>query len=196
VVFTNRERQALELVPVEGGKARPLLDLRHFADVSQASIDNPRIEGVSWGPPGLAVAVSNGTDDQYPYALIVLPTSGSVVSANNPRVIPLGKGLPDGLAWQPGGRVLAFTDCAACPGPFFRSTFQHPTADLRLYDVRTGRLRDIAASHDGFQGLVWSPDGDILASHWARGEVLFVEASTGRLEREPVDGVPLDWRAA
>ena len=195
VVSTDRERKALELVSVEGGKARPLLDLRHFPGVSRASVADPRVEGASWGPPGLAVAVANGTDHQYPYGLLVLPTSGSDPDPSDLQVIPLGKGFPDGLAWQPGGRVLAFTDCSECPGPFFRSTFQHPSADLRLYDLGTGRLRDVAASHDGFQGLVWSPRGDVLASHWASGEMLFVEAATGRLEREPVDGVPLDWRA-
>jgi WD40 repeat protein len=69
----------------------------------------------------------------------------------------------------------------------------HQWRRMELWDVQNGKLRREFECHGSWHGPVFSPDGKTLACGTMRGQVLFWNAATGKLDRKlPVDvrGVP------
>ncbi|MCA1726623.1 MAG: hypothetical protein LC722_02910 [Actinobacteria bacterium] len=128
-------------VPVDGS-APPV---RWFAIAAVPGLDQvvePAGRGtgdLSWGAPGLAVAVSNESE------------AGVIVAAERgtPRVIDmLGPSFVSFLRWQPGGRLLGMAN-GQTGGEGF----------VRLYDPDTAKLKTIALHPRGFISAAWAPDG-------------------------------------
>jgi hypothetical protein len=164
------------------GSRRLLVDVADLPALQRAMVTDPQILRVAWGKPGLAVAVGNG--QSQPWALVVVPPSGPT------RVVPLGQAEPSDLAWQPNGDLLAFTDCYQCT-TFFRNPAH--TADVRILDPATGALRQVAASSNFISGLVWSPDGTVVATSTSDHDLLFAAASGRTVVHRSVDAMPEDW---
>ena len=170
-------------IRVDGsGSRRLLVDLTAIPALPRSMIADPRLLKAAWGRPGIAVAVSNG--ESGPWALVFVPTSGA------PRVIPLGQAQPSDMAWQPGGDLLAFSDCYQCT-TFGRNPAH--TADIRIFDPRTGVLRTVASASNFVSGLVWSPHGDVVVTGTSDSDLMFADAEGRSLVRRPVDALPEDW---
>ncbi len=151
--------------------------------LERSGIGRPDVFDLAWGEGGVAAAVADRREDVSRSGLVVLPDGGP------PRVIPLGSGSPQDLAWQPGGTLLAVTECSRC-AQFFRGV---PQGELFVFDAAGGRLGEIAASREFFQGLAWSPDGSLLATEPSRGDLALLDTSGREVLRLATDGAPLDW---
>lgn len=163
-----------------------LLDLADLPGLEEVGIPRPRIYQMAWGGPGLAVGVADSFRHPEQAALVIGAPSGA------PRIIPLGSAVPGEMAWEPEGSLLAFADCVDCVGnPGFGQGNFH--GEIRLYDTRSGQLTQIAVSAEGFSGLVWSPNGETLATRWRAGELLFVDSLGREVAREEAVVLPLDW---
>jgi hypothetical protein len=170
-------------MPVDGaGPRRPLVDVSAVPGIHRSMVADPQVLRTAWGDPGVAVAVGNGQSG--PWALVVVPTSGS------PLVVPLGQAEPFDLAWQPNGDLLAFTDCYQCT-TFGRNPAH--TADVRILDPATGALREVATASNFLSGLVWSPSGTVVATQTSDHDVLFADVAGQTVVRRSFDALPEDW---
>ncbi len=173
-----------------GAPRRLLLAVTAVPALRRVMVADPQVVGLAWGRPGLAVAVANGQSGPWAIVLVPMPASGSDAPSGPPRVVPLGQAQPFDLAWQPNGELLAFTGCYQCTT--FGRTPAH-VSDIRLYDTKTGSLRQIAGSNNFLTGLVWSPGGDILVTETPDSDLLFVDAG-GRVQvRRSINAVPEAW---
>jgi len=148
--------------------------------------------------PGLAGAGITRTSRPYATAisgggvaaLIGNPQEGFAIlvswHGSKARVIALGKNRPGELEWQPGGRLLAFTD-------YLEAT---QTAEARLFDPATGSITQVAATADyGVGRIVWAPDGAVLAVARSATQIAFVDRQGELVASASIGGFPDDWRA-
>jgi hypothetical protein len=179
--------QSVWRVPIDGSTEPEVsLDLAALAELEVVGIPRPKVFQMAWGEPGLAVGVADDFGHPEQAALVIAAPPGTV------RVVSLGSAVPGEMAWEPGGQLLAFTDCVDCVGnPRFGQEQFH--GEIRTYDARSGRFTQIAVSAEGFSGLVWSPNGETLASRWRAGELLFVDILGREVAREEAVVLPLDW---
>src|SRR5262249_25362612 len=73
-----------------------------------------------------------------------------------------------GLAFSPDGRLLA----VGC---------EDEAGMVKIWDLKTGRFRDLPGHKGAVIGLAFSPDGSILASACLDGNVRLWDAASGRL---------------
>lgn len=187
VAYTPDGRTVWSADVAAGAGATPkptrLLDLRSEEDVATAGVSRPMVSSMTWGRGGLAMLVSDARGGfKAPVAAVVVRTGAGVV-----RTIPVsarnGGALP-GLAWQPGGDLLAFDASLTTGG-----------AVVKLFDPATARLRVIAADEDWLGEVVWSPNGRAVATQVSDGALLVVDLQGNWLGRIPLSGVaPFDWR--
>src|SRR5439155_1118677 len=173
-----------------GGRDRPrfLVRLHDVRELGAIGIHDPRAASLAWGGPGLAVFVTDGRDNAHGLtALVVVDPHGRSTT------VGLGGSFANQLAWQPGGSLLAFTDFTVPANRFFET--QPSGGELRVYDVRSGQLRQLAASPGDFTGLVWSPDGRTVVSGWNQDKIMFVDVRTGAMSTRTVPALPLAWAA-
>jgi hypothetical protein len=165
-----------------------LLSLGRLPALRDAGIDRPRLfSGLVWGPGGVAMGLAQLIGFQFGSSSL-----GAIVTRSDDgrvRTLPLGNLAPGAMAWQPGGKVLAFVDEVG-EGGFFQSRYQ----ELRTIDAATGAVRQLGASYGVFNGAVtWSPDGGAIA--WSHGPgLLQVLDPEGRaLGALDVEGTPDAW---
>ena len=132
---------------------------------------------IRWGEPGIALSVETGERQ----AAVVVGNDGAVHVA---RLGPQGAGLRPGFAWQPGGDLLAISSWSNIEGV------------LRVFDPGADETRVVGLQGDPYNGVVWSPDGDVLLaasdSWWT-----FVSPDGTWIRSIPVgrgSSLPLAWR--
>jgi WD40 repeat protein len=191
LAFLLRGRDGLEVWerPIDGSSP-PVrwLSLGRLPALREAGIDRPKLfSGIVWGPGGLSLGLAQVIGFQFGSSSL-----GAIVTRSDDgrvRTLALGNLAPGAMAWQPGGHVLAFIDQVG-EGGFFQARYQ----ELRTIDVRTGTVRQLAASYGVFNGAAaWSPDGRSIA--WSHGPgLLQVLDPTGRaLGTLDVEGTPGAW---
>jgi hypothetical protein len=182
----------------EIGSGQPsdvIFDLGRVEGLRAAGIPRPRVFDVSLGARGLAVSVGDSFGAPEHGAVIVLPMpDGPGGAPAQADLVVLGEAYPSTLAWQPGGRLLAFLACVNCFAGFGFGQDER-IGEVHVHDTTTGSTRQIVAGHETMTGLVWSPDGRALATLWRPNELLIVSAGGRVLGRRPVQGLPWDWRA-
>jgi len=156
-----------------------------LAPLQRSGVGRPDVFSLAWGEGGVAAAVADRREDVERSGLVVLP------DGSRPRVVSLGSGRLVEMAWQPGGDLLALTECSRCAA-FFRRV---PQGELLMFDASSGRLREVAASRDTFRGLAWSPDGSLLATEPSQGDLTFLDVTGREVGSLATDGAPLDWGA-
>lgn len=183
VAYIPEDARSLWRVPVDGSEAPTrILDARDL-ELRDIGLSLPRFYEVAWGEPGIAITIATGPRYLDPGALLFVPSAGPVA------VFALGDALAYDPKWQPNGALLAFTTCADCLGGFTRG----PQGDLRLFDARSGELRQVAAAPEFLLGVAWSPDGDFVVTRPSFGQIIFVDARTGAVEPRAVNAWPKDW---
>lgn len=186
---TNRGDEIWTFPSDGSGPPRLLLRLSSIAGLQDLGVARPAVVGMSWGGGGLAIfagqlggASFTGSPWQVGGLLVRRP-SGRVI------VAPLGASLPGSLAWQPGGRLLAFTDGVSLP-----RADQVSYWETRTLDPSTGRIRQVGTSATTNRGgVAWSPDGRTLATERAPLTMAFVGPGGAPLGLLPVSGIPLGW---
>jgi len=162
--------------PARGGKATRVLSLASVPELT--ALGSPGLmttgDSVVLGPQGLAVSSGSLTSGQ---AIVVVAPQGK------PQVVPLGPTSLRWMAWQPGGRLLAFAD-------YILATQQ---TEIRLFDPATGTVRELASS--GSYGVAWAPTGHVLAVEKSPGTIAFVDLQGDQIGTGEIPGRPLDWRA-
>ena len=162
----------------------PTTEPRTLLDVTQIEERPPGMSGdlttggeLRWGEPGLALSVETG-DRQ---AALVVGAQGEVAIA---PLGPQGAGLRPTFAWQPGGDLLAISSWSNIEGV------------IRVFDPGTDETRVVGLQADPYNGVVWSPDGDVLLaasdSWWT-----FVTPDGTWIRSIPVgrgSSLPLAWR--
>jgi hypothetical protein len=172
-----------------------ILDLDRVEGLRGAGIPRPRVFEMALGPRGLAMSVGDSFGAPEHGAVIVLPLpDGPGGEPADADVVVLGEAYPNSLAWQPGGRHLAYLACVNCFAGFGFGQDER-IGEVYVYDATSGASRQVAAGHETMSGLVWSPDGRALATLWRPNELLIVSARGRVLGRRPVQGLPWDWRA-
>ncbi|HEY1331783.1 MAG TPA: hypothetical protein VGH10_09950 [Actinomycetota bacterium] len=135
------------------------------------------------GPQGLAIRVDGTGPSSGAFAIVVLRPDGSVqpITAGS-----LGGQSPPELAWQPGGRLLAFNAPLLDGG-----------GTVQVADATTGARRIVAIDPQGFSGLLWSPSGAALVASGSDDHWLFVDLAGDWITRIPSGGAFLlyDWGA-
>jgi hypothetical protein len=161
-------------MPVSGGSPDRVTDLAALPALAAAGVTRipDGFDTLEWGPQGLALMVGQGTW----FALVALP-GGAPFDGAIPIVIPLGTNQPGGMAWQPNGPRLAFGDHVT----------KSQTAEIRVLDLRTGSLRQVAAT-DHFGTFQWSPDGRVLAVAREASVTAFVNVDGNQLGTVAVGG--------
>ena len=106
-------------------------------------------------------------------AVVIRRNDGSTL------VKPQGRARLRQMAWQPGGRLLAFFDYA-------------PHGEVLTLDPDTGEQRQIAAAGD-FGQVAWAPDGKALATARSQNIVALVDTDGRQVGALPSSGVPLLW---
>lgn len=186
VVALDRSRTTLTRLPLRPDAAvdtRPIeLD---EAALARVGVRRPRIFEVEWGEPGLALLVGARDEQTRRWALVVLPESG------DPRIVPLGQVQAGEMAWQPGGSLLALTDCVECDR-FFRG-LGRPYGSLRVYDAEADRMEQVASSVGSVDTPLWSPDGRLVMVVARGADLILTDPITGALERRSLEGAPMDW---
>ena len=141
------------------------------APVTVATLSAPA-QAINWSPTGtVAAIVSQGA------LALWSPTTGVTQVAG-------GVGSAPALAWSADGQRLAFTS----------------GAQVTSAQLRDGRVLALTAlGHTALAStLLWSPDGQLLASATATGALLTTSdgAHTTRVAAYAVDGDPLAWSIA
>jgi hypothetical protein len=181
-------RQVVDSVfraPIDGSSApEPMLDLEQIRkELKVLEIPEPVLFDMAWGNPGLAVEFGDEFGQFDHVAIVFVDGSGAATT------VPLGNTFAAEMTWQPGGDLLAFTDCVNC---FFFGRTQSQ-GEIRLFDSGTGRLRQVAVAPEFFNGLSWSPDGRYLVSRWRSGELLVVDTDGNEVGRIPIEAIPYAW---
>jgi hypothetical protein len=181
---------------IDGGRAPEIIfDLDEVRGLRGAGVPRPRAFEMAFGPRGIAVSVGDSFEAPEHGAVIVLPMpDGPGGAPADPDLVVLGEAYPSTLAWQRGGRLLAFLACVNCFAGFGFGQDER-IGEVHVYDAATGASRQVAAGDDTMTGLVWSPDGRALATLSGPNELLIVSARGRVIGRRPVQGLPWDWRA-
>jgi sugar lactone lactonase YvrE len=84
------------------------------------------------------------------------------------------------MAWQPGGRLLAFFE-------------NSPRGEIQTLDPETGEQRQIAATGD-FGKIAWSPDGRVVATSRSPNIIAIIDPRDARqVASTTASGVPIVW---
>ena len=154
------------------GATRRLLDLHRVGALQALHIGSNQFFGdMSWGRGGIAATFG----EFHHQALLVRSATGSV------HVVPL-IGFSNGSAWQPGGRLLAYSDFATGGN----------SVDLRLMDAATGAVTLVSASRNYGQ-FAWSPDGRALIVARTAELAAFLDTDGRQLATRSIGGVPVAW---
>jgi len=153
------------------GPADRLLRLALAPGVRRSHIKPTATFGImSWGDGGIAIPVGS-----YEHAaLLVRDAAGRV------RVVRLS-GNFGGMAWQPGGRLLAYSEYSPAQ-----------TVDIRTLDTATGATTLVAVGRNYGQ-FAWSPDGHTLAVARTADVVAFVGLDGRQVGARDIGGVPDAW---
>jgi hypothetical protein len=157
---------------------RTILDVTQIEGLPEGMSDDLAIAGeLRWGEPGVALSVETGERQ----AAVVVGNDGMVHVA---PLGPQGAGLRPAFAWQPGGDLLAISSWSNIEGV------------LRIFDPGADEASVIGLQGDPFNGLVWSPGGDVLLaasdSWWT-----FVSPDGTWIRSIPIgrgSSLPLAWR--
>jgi WD40 repeat protein len=190
VAYTRNGNREVWRSRIDGkGGGRLVVDVGEVRSLPSLGIHDARVSALAWGHGGVAVVVTKGhRGERGPYALVV------VRPHHPPATIGLGAAWINSLAWQPGGDLLAFADFTLSGTRFFGS---HPEGgDLRIYDARSGTLRQLAASPGDIGGVTWSPDGRTVAVEWNNANLMFVDVRSGAIQTRNVQALPLAWAAS
>ena len=130
-------RGGLFVMDLPDGTPREVLRLRDVPELKQANVAPQSLDAVSWGAPGIAVAVGDASRS----AIVVWRERGK------PVVDTLGTAQFGRMQWQPGGRLLAFIEFL-------------PAGEVFTFDPDTGDERQVGISRDAGQ-VSWAPDGKV-----------------------------------
>jgi len=161
--------RALMVMDLPDGTPRELLRFRDLPELRPARIAPTSLNDLLWGEPGIAIQVGDASRS----AVVIRRNDGSTL------VKPQGRARLRQMAWQPGGRLLAFFDYA-------------PHGEVLTLDPDTGEQRQIAAAGD-FGQVVWAPDGEALATARSQNIVALVDTDGRQVGALPSSGVPLLW---
>jgi hypothetical protein len=153
------------------GTPREVVRLGDLEELRRAHIPRRALEAMTWGDPGLAVAVGDASRS----ALVVWS------EGRPPFVYALGPVRVGEMRWQPGGDLLAFAEYA-------------PNGEVLTLDPRTGRERQLASVGD-FGRLSWSPDGRVVGASVSRNIVTLVDPQRGHVGTVTTPGLPVAWMA-
>lgn len=178
VAWQRDGRHLLQTPVASPTRPREILDVTQVAGLPEGMDDDLSIAGeLRWGQPGVAMSVETG-DRQ---AAVVVGNDGEVHVA---PLGPQGAGLRPAFAWQPDGDLLAISSWSNLEGV------------LRIFDPGDEETRVIGLQGDPFNGVVWSPDGDVLLaasdSWWT-----FVAPDGTWIRSIPIgrgSSLPLAWR--
>ena len=139
------------------------------------------IASVSFDPTGnrIAFTARQGTTDNgsIPTKLYVVDVGTGIVT----QLVPAAS-YPEGPAWSPDGRWIAYYDQPLQDGPALHS----PDETVYLLDVATGATRRIAALDQGRWPLEWSPDSTRIAvAAPNHGTIAIVDAASGQVHETP-----------
>jgi hypothetical protein len=163
--------RALMVMDLPDGTPREVLRFRDLPELRQARVAPTSLNELLWGEPGIAFQVGDASRS----AVAILRADGTTL------VKPQGRARLRQMAWQPGGRLLAFFDYA-------------PHGEVLTLDPDTGEQRQIAAVGD-FGELAWAPDGEALATSRSQNIVAVVDPEGRQIDALPASGVPLLWLA-
>jgi hypothetical protein len=186
IAFTpNGRRGVVVAQPVDGSAPpRTIVDLTGNQALATLGLGRRNIFGLQWGKPGLAMMVGSGSFGPSTGAAVVFRSNIGRV-----QVVPIGSSQPGFLQWQPGGNLLAFSDCVQC----FAFNRGNQYSDIRVLDGRSGHLAQIASGqNDAFFSTVWSPDGRYLATRRGSGQLAVYDARGDLIRTFVADAVSLD----
>lgn len=178
----------LVAVDSDGSAVRPILDR------ATSPVPFTRLKGAEWSPDGSRIAL----------LLEQAPNSqrwhGYVMNADGTGLKPLGDlganplGDQNSLLWSPDGKHLAYQYWIhdAVGG----GQQSHP---IGIFDVASGSTRDVGpTATNGFSTWDWSPDGTSILEvpQDGSGDVLIVNAATGRSQTAPWSVTPADAATA
>jgi WD40 repeat protein len=177
-VAYTADARTMWVVPSDGSKGRRrLFDVADAEGLSPEDLDQAYIAGPpAWSDAGLAFSLAIG--DRV--AVGTLAPEGRLTAHS---LGDNGVGLTAGLAWQPGGPLLAVTNAS------------HAEGILRILDTETMRWRVVALANDPFMGLVWSPDGRaVVSSSRFSWTIVDPRPDGGRLHAVVAGrATPVDW---
>ncbi|MEY2459313.1 MAG: hypothetical protein QOG30_1143 [Acidimicrobiaceae bacterium] len=149
------------------------------------------IGSVSFDPTGDRIAFTarqgNSDNGSIPTKLYVVDVGTGIVT----RLVP-DASYPEGPAWSPDGRWIAYYDQPLQDGPVPHS----PDETVYLLDVTTGATRPIAALDQGRGALEWSPDSTRIAvASPNHGTIAIVDAASGQVHETPAsnDVYEVSW---
>jgi hypothetical protein len=174
----QRDGRHLVQTAIAAGGPGTILDVTQIEGLPEGMSGDLAIAGeLRWGEPGIALSVETGERQ----AAVVVGNDGAVHVA---PLGPQGAGLRPGFAWQPGGDLLAISSWSNIEGV------------LRVFDPGADETRVVGLQGDPYNGVVWSPDGDVLLaasdSWWT-----FVSPDGTWIRSIPVgrgSSLPLAWR--
>jgi hypothetical protein len=177
LAWQRNGRHLLE-TPVAAAEPRTILDVAQIQGLPAGMSGDLTTGGeLRWGEPGIALSVETGERQ----AAVVVGNDGAVHVA---PLGPQGAGLRPAFAWQPGGDLLAISSWSNLEGV------------LRIFDPNAEEALVIGLQGDPYNGVVWSPDGDVLLaasdSWWT-----FVSTDGTWIRSIPVgrgSSLPLAWR--
>jgi len=179
VAYSPDGRTIWQVAIDAGDRPRELLDLSRWrrqlrsAGMRDAELWSPFAD-IAWGDPGIAVTLA----DHGRYAILLRLEGGGA------QLIPLGRAQPaSGLAWQPNGALLAWSELAP-----------EEAGSLRVYDPASREPRQLAAGT--IDGVIWSPDGSLVAALRATdgtSQWVFLDVDGDLVGTAQIDASPRDW---
>jgi WD40 repeat protein len=167
LAYATRSSMWIEDLP--DGTPREVLRFADLRDLRRTNTPRRSLENLEWGEGGLAVAVGDSSQ-----SAIVVWNEG-----RPPVIDVLGRARVEAMRWQPGGDYLAFTSFS-------------PHGTLFGLDPRTGQERELAELGD-VRGMVWSPDGRVVAAPLSTNIVALVDPDGRRVGTLTTPGIPLAW---
>lgn len=170
VLYASSGTSLAEQATYPGGRPEHVVDLTRLGGLTAAGLAHARISraAIAWGAGGIAFVASSGDRS----ALVVGGT------ALGTRIVPLGSAAIVSLVWRPSGELVGFVDQESASG-----------AAIRVYDPVSDALREVTSATVGLLGLLWSPDGMLLASFESSGGIIVYDLQ-GRVVRSLPTGLP------
>src|SRR5207244_1939040 len=111
IAFIPTGRRGVVVAQPADGSAVPqtVVDLTGNQALATLGLARANIFVLQWGKPGLAMLVGDNRFGPSTRAAVVFQSN-----AGRLQVIPIGSAQPGFLQWQPGGDLLAFSDCVQC----------------------------------------------------------------------------------